>query len=80
MNPIINTKVTCKLCNQLHELEYQFQRNTTKHLVYRCSNRKYSKDKAVEFLPMRENLPIKSYSTQEIPTNKEPQIPLFNNK
>ena len=58
----MKTEKQCKLCGKMHPLEYQIQKNNTKHLVYRCPFRKQKfVNKAVEFLPMREGLPISSF-------------------
>lgn len=55
-----NHTALCRKCGQWHKLEYQIQKNNTKHLVYRCVNKK-GKKQAAEFLSFIDNLPIPSY-------------------
>lgn len=50
----------CKYCKEEHLLEYQVQKNNSKHLVYKCPKRKGNhKYKAAGYLPYVPNLPIK---------------------
>lgn len=59
------TERRCRKCYRMHKLEYQVQRNGTKHLVYRCTNTKKKYLHATEYLTFIENLPIESYFTTD---------------
>lgn len=65
MSTIKGLQALCKRCLKWHNLEYQNQINGTQHLVYRCPFRKLKlRERAVEYLPYKPDLPINSYNTK----------------
>lgn len=72
MIDLIRKTAFCKKCTHWHPLEYQVQRNGTKHLVYRCDSRKRKVLRATEFLPFVPGLSIPVYLTQDESSQRNP--------